>query len=376
MLVMVNSSGYIHELLEPPTHAQNGFDLQLTLDTHAQKLCEKLLDGYAGSMVVMNARTGEVLAMASAPTYNPQDFVPRITTDKFNSLNQNPLHPFLNRSTMGSYLPGSIIKPLCGLAVMESGVDPSFTVDCTGRTHYGYGRGIQCNNRYGHGEMDLAHALMKSCNIYFINEGVAIGIDALSRMYASAGIGSKTGIELGERSGYLPKNGPSWNEAETAYVAFGQGKVEVTPLQVACYFAAIGNGGVLLRPYLVKHIYDPNGGKKVSVYDAATQVRGHLAASQKSLDAVRHGMYLVVHDSEGSGRRANSSRMTLYGKTGTADVVYNGKPSKNVWFAGFAIDPHNSNIYSFALVIENGASGGGTAAPIIKEFFDAWVPQQ
>lgn len=373
-LVMVNSSGYIHSLLESPTLARNGFDLQLTLDINAQKLCEKLLDGYTGSMVVMNARNGEVLAMASMPTYNPRDFVPRISGDKFRSLNQDPRKPFLNRATMGSYLPGSIIKPLCGLAVLESGMDPETTVNCSGLTPHGYGRGIHCNNRYGHGDLDLYHALMKSCNVYFVNGGVSVGIDALSRMYASAGIGSKTGIELNERSGYLPVNSPSWKEEETAYVAFGQGKVEITPLQAACYFAAIGNGGYLLKPYLIKHIFDPNDGNRVSVFDAIPKRRGKLAASRQSLDIVKQGMYMVVHEPGGSGVRAKSKKFTIYGKTGTADVIQNGKASKNVWFAGFASDPRNNNLYSFALIVEKGVSGGGTAAPIIQKFFDSWNP--
>lgn len=300
--------------------------------------------------------------------------MPKISSDKFRSLNQNPRKPFLNRATMGSYLPGSIIKPLCGLAVLEAGIDPDMTVNCAGLAPHGYGKGIHCNNRYGHGDLDLYHALMKSCNVYFVNEGVAIGIDALSKMYASAGVGSKTGIELNERSGYLPKNSSSWNEKETAYVAFGQGRVEVTPLQVACYFAAIANGGNLLKPYLVKHIFDSNNGNKVSVFDAIPQRRGKLAASQQSLEAVKQGMYMVVHETGGSGVRAKSKKFIVYGKTGTADIISNGTPSKNVWFAGFAVDPRDSHIYSFALLIEKGASGGGTAAPIIQKFFDNWEP--
>jgi len=112
---------------------------------------------------------------------------------------------------MGSYLPGSIIKPLCGLAVLESGISSDETEDCQGISAYGYGAGIKCNNLSGHGIMDLHHAIMKSCNVYFVNKGVIAGINALSRMYASAGIGSKTGIEISEVKGYLPKDGPRWN---------------------------------------------------------------------------------------------------------------------------------------------------------------------
>ena len=375
MLVMVNSSGFIHELLEPPAPAMNGADIQLTLDTSAQKLCEELLQDYTGSMVVLNARTGEVLAMASSPTFNPQDFVPAISSSKYNLLRDDPAKPFLNRSTMGSYLPGSIIKPLCALAVLEAGIDPDQPVHCSGQTHYGYGNGIKCNSRFGHGDLDLVHAIMKSCNVYFVNRGVEVGIDGLSRMYESAGVGRKTGIEIGESAGYLPKNGPKWNTSETAYVAFGQGKVEVTPLQAACYFAAIGNGGTLPKPYLVSHIYDTNGPRRTSIYDAVQgQTRGRLAADRKSIRTVRNGMFLVVHDPEGSGHRADSSKVTLYGKTGTADVVRNGHAAKNVWFGGFAENPKTRQLYSFALIVENGDSGGRTAAPIIRQFFDRWNP--
>jgi len=156
-------------------------------------------------------------------------------------------------------------------------------------------------------------------------------------------------------------------------VAFGQGRVEVTPLQAACYFGAIANGGKLLRPYVISHICNPNYDKPVSVMDTQSGVvRGHLAASQKSIEEVKKGMYMVVHEPGGSGAKANSSRYEIYGKTGTADIVERGVKSKNVWFAGFARKPETGRIYSFALVVEHGGSGGGTAAPIIKNFFDSW----
>ena len=370
--VMVNSNGFVYEQLEEPTPPENGFDLRLTLDIDGQLAAERALKKYHGAIVVVSANSGAVRVMASSPTFPPGDFVPSISRSRFKELNDDPGKPFLNRAVQGSYMPGSTIKPLTALAALENGIPETKTYDCEGRTPFGYNGGIRCTGI--HHDLDMRHAIMKSCNVYFVELGVEVGINALSRMFESAGIGRKTEIEIAERAGYLPKDGPKWNENETAYVSIGQGKVEVTPLQAAVFYAAIANGGTLYRPYLIDHIYDHDRvtGNRLSVFDAVPFKSGRLAASAKSLDVIREGMYLVVHDSAGSGRRGNIQSAEIYAKTGTANVGAGSKATKNTWFNGFVKHPRTGELLSFAAVIEHGDSGGGTTAPIVAEMFTEW----
>ena len=370
--VMVNSNGFVYEQLEEPTPPENGFDLRLTLDIDGQLAAERALKKYHGAIVVVSANSGAVRVMASSPTFPPGDFVPSISRSRFKELNDDPGKPFLNRAVQGSYMPGSTIKPLTALAALENGIPETKTYDCEGRTPFGYNGGIRCTGI--HHDLDMRHAIMKSCNVYFVELGVEVGINALSRMFESAGIGRKTEIEIAERAGYLPKDGPKWNENETAYVSIGQGKVEVTPLQAAVFYAAIANGGTLYRPYLIDHIYDHDRvtGNRLSVFDAVPFKSGRLAASAKSLDVIREGMYLVVHDSAGSGRRGNIQSAEIYAKTGTANVGAGSKATKNTWFNGFVKHPRTGELLSFAAVVEQGESGGGTTAPIVAEMFTEW----
>lgn len=372
--VLVNSNGYVHEQLAAPTPPENGYDLRLTLDIDGQIAAERALTGRRGAIVVVSAESGAVRVLASAPTFSPSDFVPSISRARFRELNDDPGKPFLNRAVQGSYMPGSIIKPLTALAGLENGIPDTKTYDCDGLAPHGYGGGIHCTARYGHGALDMRHAIMKSCNVYFVELGVEIGIDRLSRMFESAGIGKKTGIEIAERAGYLPKDGPGWNENETAYVSIGQGKVEVTPLQAAVFYGAIANGGTMYKPYLIDHIYDHDAvsGERLSVFDAVPLKTGRLAASKASIDVIHEGMYLVVHDSGGSGRRGNIQSADLYAKTGTADVGRGANATKNTWFSGFVRHPRTGELLSFAAVIEQGESGGGTTAPIVASMFTEW----
>lgn len=374
--VMVNSNGFVYEQLEEPTPPENGYDLHLTLDVDGQLAAERAMRGHLGAIVVVNANSGAVRVMASSPTFPPADFVPSISRARYRELSEDPGNPFLNRAVQGSYMPGSTIKPLTALAALENGIRETKTYDCEGLTHYGYGSGIHCTGI--HHELDMRHAIMKSCNVYFVELGVEVGINALSRMFASAGIGAKTGIEIAERAGYLPKDGPNWNESETAYVSIGQGKVEVTPLQAAVFYAAIANGGTLYKPYLIDHIYDHDrvSGTRLSVFDAVPLKTGKLAASAKSLDVIRDGMYLVVHDSGGSGRRGNIKSAELYAKTGTANVGTGSKATKNTWFNGFVKHPRTGELLAFAAVVEHGESGGGTTAPIVAEMFTEWFSRE
>lgn len=373
--VVVNSNGFITEASDKEEwiDPENGFDVQLTLDLNVQSLAENALKHRVGAIVVLDARTGAILAMASSPAYDPSAFVPSISPADYRALQSDPNHPFLNRAT-SSYMPGSTIKPLVALAALESGIDPEETVECKGLSPHGYGRGIHCTSRRGHGALNLYDALKHSCNVYFVERGMSLGVERLSRLFRSAGIGSKTGVELSENSGYLPKPSSKWNRNETAYVSIGQGKVLVTPLQAAVFYAAIANGGTIWKPYLVERIYDPipKTGDRLSVYDAKPEKRGVLDASPENLAVVREGLRRVVNDPRGTGRRARNKGAIICGKTGTADVSSSSGHKKNTWFCGYAENPETKGLYSFAILIENGSSGGGTCAPIAAEIFEQW----
>ncbi len=379
-LAIVNSSGFVHRYEETEEEkARNGLDLGLTLDIKAQKIAEKLLEDKKGAIVLLNANNGEILAMASAPTYDPGLFVPKISAADYRRLTSDPGKPFLNRAAAGSYMPGSIIKPLTALAVLNAGIDPETVYECSGKAPYGYGP-IRCFGGAVHGEIDLQSAIRKSCNGYFVVMGHEAGIDHISSVFQSAGIGEKTGFLLREAAGHLPKNSPSWRSEETAYVSFGQGKVELTPLQAAIYTAAIANGGVRWKPILVSRIYDTSHeGQSVTVFDAKPEEAGRLDASPEALEIVREGMRQVIWEQGGSGKAARSGKIRLCGKTGTADVSRQGVKTKNTWFIGYGEYPaedenKKTELYAIAIVIEDGESGGRTAAPVAGQFFERWLP--
>lgn len=378
-LVVVNNVGFIHSELESPVMPIHGKDIQLTLDIKAQRKAEELLEGYTGAIVLMNAKTGAVLAMASSPTFDCSDFIPVISSRRFNQINNNQGKPFLNRVTSSSYMPGSTIKVLVALAMLENGFSPFATTECKGRTKHGYGNGIGCLSITGHGFIDMFTAIKKSCNVYFVDNAVALGITPLSKVYKSAGIGEKIFFEINDSRGILPPVG-NWNSNETAYVGIGQGRVEVTPLQAASYFAAIANGGTLMRPYVIQRIYDNSSGTPSVTFETKPEVRGHLAAKPENIEFVKKAMFAVVNEDGGTGARARigDPSIKFYGKTGTADYVNSQGAYKNVWFAGTA--EKDGELYTIAVVIEHGESGGRTSAPIagklIKSFLSAPVPEE
>ncbi|MBO4491540.1 MAG: penicillin-binding protein 2 [Lentisphaeria bacterium] len=373
-LVIVNSVGFVHEYLEAGSAvARNGLDLELTLDLKAQQTAEQLLGERCGAIVLLNAENGEILAMASSPRYDLNLFTGRIPAKEYRILATDERYPFMHRAAQGSYMPGSIIKPLTAIAALHAGVRPEETFNCEGQVPFGYTQ-IRCMNHAVHGEIDLYDAIKKSCNCYFVTVGLRAGIDLLSRVFASAGIGSPTGFELPERRGFLPVNSPAWRPQETAYVAFGQGKVELTPLQAAVYAAALANGGTRWRPHLIRRVLDTSGnGPPVSVRDTVPEIRGHLDATDEMLSIIKDAMHRVVWEPGGSGSRARTDKIELSGKTGTADVVAHGEKYKNTWFIGFGRDPVKGTLYAISILIERGESGGRTAAEAAGEFFNRWL---
>lgn len=368
-LVTVNHRGFIHDVIGDPKAAESSADLILTLDARLQVTAEHLLRGREGAIVAMDASNGALLAAASAPGYDLNEFIPRITSKSYQELKNQPGYPFQNKVMQGTYMPGSIVKPLVSLAMLENGINPDDTTPCDGATYFVDGSRIRCWawRSGGHGLLSLTDALKYSCNDFFIENGMKLGIGKLKELFASAGIGSKTGFGMGELAGILPdpKRWKNWNIYETALVSIGQGKIQVSPLQAVCYMAAIANGGKLWTPQLVKSIRNPQTGQKTN---SSPILRGQLKASEENIAIVREGMFRAVNEPDGGANRARVDDLKVIGKTGTAEVGSEENRTKNTWFIGCAEMPSGRQI-ALAVLVLKGEAGNRTAAPIAAEMF-------
>lgn len=334
--------------------SQSGPDLHLTLDAEIQEAVERELKGCKGACVVLDPRNGDVLAMASSPTYNPNSFVPTLSAERYRRYATDPDKPLLNRACGGSYAPGSTFKPVTALAGLAVGIAESSEYDCSGVFVYG-GMHLHCARRWGHGPLDMRNALKESCNAYFCHLGVAAGTNALVAAARTFGLGTSTGIDFGvDAAGVVPDadwkrrmyNEP-WYPGDLPQMAIGQGMLLASPLQMARVAAAIGTG-CLVTPHLKMDL----GGE-----------RRPLPFSAKQLKAVRDGMRMVVDG--GTGRRGGERvAVPVSGKTGTAEVGVGERKRKNTWFIAYA--PSDMPRVAVAMVIENGESGGGTTAPKVR----------
>ncbi len=367
--VNVNHRGFVYEVIGDPKAAESSSDLVLTLDARLQVTAEHLLRGREGAIVVMDASNGSLLAAASAPGYDLNDFIPRISAKDYRKLENRPGHPFQNKVMQGTYMPGSIVKPLVALAMLDNGIDPDELTECDGATHFPDGSRIRCWawRSGGHGPLPLLDAIKYSCNDFFIENGISLGIAKLKELFASAGIGCKTGLGMGELPGIIPdpERFKKWNVHETALVSIGQGKIQISPLQAACYMAAIANGGKLWTPRIVRSIRNPETGQRT---DTKPLLRGQLKASEENIAVVREGMFRAVNESDGGANRAKVDDLKVIGKTGTAEVGSIEKRTKNTWFIGYAQMPTGRQI-AVAVLVLKGEAGNKTAAPLAAEIF-------
>ena len=375
-LVMVDSIGYARSTIEESTTPVDGNDLHLTIDLPAQKIAEELLKGYSGAIVVLDVRTGAVLAMASSPTYS----LDHLNASYMQLLAEDTEHrPLLNRATQGLYTPGSIVKPLLAAVALEKCPELALQrYDCSGRFMIG-NHPIRCARRFGHGMLDLTDAITVSCNPFFIHLGLAVGIDEYSQFLRAAGIGERTGIELRDAAGVLPARDyarrrwkRNWLAVDTAYASIGQGAFSITPLQAAVYTAAIANGGAVYRPYLVAKICTQDGRL---LQQTAPVIRHRLPVSQEHLAMVQRAMQNAVEDPhEASAAGLREAGIPLAAKTGTAEVGEGEERYKNTWVIAFG--PVDEPQYAIACIIDHGQSGGRTAVPIAAQFFHNWLCAQ
>lgn len=375
-LVRVNVKGYVHDDLGVTELPVNGNSVKLTINWKAQKAAEKVLEDKRGAIVVLNANTGAVIAMVSAPGYDSNLFTNGISRKDWGALMTDKGRPLINRPLMGEFLPGSIIKPLVALEELKQGIGREETVFCDGAIKIGNSK-IRCWawNYGGHGYENMVNAIRDSCNVYFVTMGIRLGLDNVVDMYTHAGIGRKTQIELPERSGIIPsrelklrREKTAWTNFDTGLVSMGQGMVSITPIQAAVFTAAIANGGKVLRPYLVEDIYN-NSGRLL--FENSPMVIDRLPVTQAQLDVVKEGMHNVVYDPNGSGKRAKTDAIELYGKTGTAQVGSPDNRTKCTWFIGFGY--LGNEAYAITVFVEGGLAGGMTNAPMTKAFFETWL---
>jgi penicillin-binding protein 2 len=386
-VVLVNSAGY-RQTENTDTPIEAGSNVVLSIDLDLQMATEKALRMHSlpkKAAVVMDVRTGDILAMASMPSYNPNSFVQRLTDEEYKRLNDPELMPQMNRATQGRYAPGSIFKTVVGMGLLEEGLDPlkEFYVAPDPRNPAKgviyVGRAIQDQARPG--MYDFKKALIHSSNSYFITNGILMGIERAVAIGMQLHLGEKTGIPTHqENSGEFPnldRIRSHWYQGDTANFCIGQNPVLVTPLQMTVVAAAIANGGTVLYPRLVDRIYasDPTAPSDPIVMPSG-RVRGRLQVSQRTMRLLHDAMLADVEDPGGTGTAARVAEMRVCAKTGTAQVknTANQTTSHNVWFMSFA--PYERPKYAVVVMVEGGTSGGGDCAPLAGDIYRAIVQSE
>jgi len=384
IIEVVDSLGRVRSEKARQNPVQGG-DVVLTLDYRLQAMAEEALEGREGVVVALDPQSGEILALTSFPTFDPNRFITRFTPTEWLQLTNDPLSPLENRAIRGLYAPGSIFKLVMSLGGLGFGyVTPDTIVFCSGSTVI-YGAVRHCWFVPGHGPMNLADAIKNSCNIYFYTLGRRMGIDMIALAAGRLGLGKKTGVDLtGEKEGLVPSSEwktrtlkTPWYPGETISVAIGQGQLQVTPLQIAALTALVANRGPGVRPHLFKGA--PAG---VRAGPAADDGEGAAAAAEPpfkpaAFENVIAGMWKSVNDG-GTGKGAFVEGMGVCGKTGSTQVVSResaerlsraGREIKtHSWFSGFAPRDHPRIVVT--VLVEYGGGGGATAAPVARRIFE------
>ncbi len=365
-LVRVDALGFKRNLPGDPkvlVEPQCGSDVKLSLDLRIQRLAEDALAGDPGAVVILDPRNGDVLAMASAPSFDPNMFDAGVSVEELRRMQRDSGRPFLNKAIAGRYPPGSMFKPVVAMSAIESGTPSSTRYQCPG--YYDLGsRQLKCWiwQHGGHGLLDMRKALEQSCNVYFCSLAVAIGYDQVYHTAAALGMGKPTGVDLGgENGGNLPTSSSVRFKGDVANLAIGQGALLTTPLQMAVAISAIANGGRVYRPRLVLGVRAY--GETQYVVRSPQMVRD-VGWSASELSAVRNGMIDVVQSPTGTGKRARVPSLRMAGKTGTAEYGVKEKGKKRVWMTAYA--PAANPRYTVVMVVEDGLSGGRTIAPRIR----------
>ncbi len=366
---------------------EKGKTLRLTIDTEVQKLANELLKDQAGSICVMDIYTGDLIAMHSSPSFDPNLFVFGISKDEWQLIRNNPMKPLVNKTLQGNYSPGSTIKPIVALSALENGIiNTNFTVNCRGHKHplELYGQTYHCWKKEGHGFMNLRNAMKQSCDIYFYEIARKLGVDKLSETAKKFGLGKEVFGDLFsiEKTGLVPntqwkKNalGQGWLLGETIITGIGQGYIQTTPIQLCLMTAQIGNGGHKIYPRIVL-----NNENKEAQIDKFMP----LYESSKNIKIVQDAMFASTNEVRGTSykSRIDNPKYQFAGKTGTAQVKKITERDRELDLKTFEIPyeerdhalyvaygPYKNPRYALSIIVEHGGSGSTTAAPMAKKLF-------
>lgn len=397
------------------TDGLNGKTIQLTVDTEIQKLCNELLKDMAGSISVMDIYTGEIVAMQSSPSFDPNLFLFGINQDDWQLIRNNPLKPLVNKTLSGLYSPGSTIKPIVALSALENGIiNENFIVNCKGKIEM-YGQTYHCWKKKGHGVVNLKSAMKQSCDTYFYEIARKLGVDRLKETSLKFGLGEKVLGEIfnNEKKGLIPdtkwkKNnlGKGWVIGETLITGIGQGYTQTTPLQLCQMTAQLANGGFKIYPKIIveeniktaediKFIMNKNAknlDEKNNGLQEASELLGfsnqkeydRLFKNSKNIKLVREAMFASTNEVRGTSysSRIEDPKYQFAGKTGTSQVRRITQAARELDLNTsqipyderdhalyIAFGPYKDPRYALSIVVEHGGSGSSTAAPIAKKLF-------
>jgi penicillin-binding protein 2 len=389
-LIEVDVQGRLLRMLQAEV-PEPGKKIYLTVDLELQKAAVEAFGERSGAAVALNVHNGEVLAMVSLPTYDPAQFARGISPDEWRDLVGNRRNPLQNKAITGLYPPASTFKMIVALAALREGIaHTNRVIHCPGDLVVGDSR-FRCWKRNGHGATNLKMALRESCDVWFYQVGLELGIDKLAAAAKEFGFGASLGFSLpGERAGIMPTrewkrlqlNEP-WYAGETVIAAIGQGYVLTTPLQLAVMTAALVNGGQVLKPQIVERIEDWQG-QHIQLFKP--QLLRQLDYTPKQLQTVKEGMFAVVNELRGTGRRAQIDGVTVAGKTGTSQVVRRLSDEEEELLTGDEDIPYRQRSHALfvayapaenpeiavAVVVEHGQSGGAVAAPIARDIISRY----
>jgi len=345
-----------------------GNDLVLGIEASTQKLAEEEFKGKRGALVAIDPNSGEIIAMASSPDYDLNQFSYFTSKDSLESIYNDPGKPLFNRATMSINSPGSTFKMLSAIAALDLGlINTSYTIHCTGS--FTYGRVFKCHG--SHGTVNVISAIEKSCNVFFYKLIYKIGLDRLKEYATKFGFGLQTGIDITEEiDGFIPSEnyylkmyGENWPKSILASLAIGQGEISVTPLQLAQYAGLLANNGKMKIPHFVRGYIDNKTEKLIELdyREINTNIK------QSAFDIVKEGMFLVVNG-RGTATHIRLPDIEIAGKTGTAQ---NPHGEDHAWFIGFA--PYENPRIALAIIVENVGFGGTHAAPIAKRVIQTYL---
>jgi penicillin-binding protein 2 len=365
-----------------------GNNLILTIDLELQKEAEEAFQKKNGALIAMNPNNGRILAMVSKPCFLPDFFTRSISPEEWKSLTENPHHPLQNRGIQGQYPPGSVFKIITAIAGLESGmITPDTQLTCTGTYLYG-DRDFRCWKQGGHGALNLHRAIAESCDIYFYQLGLKVGVDVIAHYANEFGLGKMTGITLPhEKSGMVPSTywkkkrfGVSWYSGETLSFAVGQGYLNTTPIQLLTLISAVANGGKIYLPQVVERVENIYG----DILKEYPPVEvGKADVSENTLHIIQKALMGAINEPHGTGWMSALKEVKVAGKTGTAQVIgmpgdfkredINRIPYKfrdHAWFVAYA--PFENPQISIVVLVEHGGFGAEAAAPIAKKVIEKY----